>query len=172
MKKYFLLGFISGIIFWAISVSWIYSAINFYGAGDLIIGADNNICIGGDAGNVITTGAGNTIIGTGADASANSGTNQIVIGKDATGLQNNSVVLGNTDVTAWLPPDDAGVDLGSVSYRFANIYSADIQLTNEGTGGNEVDGTEGNWSLQEGEDDLYVINRKTGKKFKIKLEEM
>tara|TARA_B100000575_G_C23120290_1_gene648186 strand:+ start:217 stop:1440 length:1224 start_codon:yes stop_codon:yes gene_type:complete len=36
LKKYFLLGFISGIIFWAISVSWIYSAINFYGAGDLI----------------------------------------------------------------------------------------------------------------------------------------
>jgi hypothetical protein len=47
-----------------------------------------------------------------------------------------------------------------------------MQMSNEGTGGNEVDGTEGNWSLQEGEEDLYVINRKTGKKFKIKLEAM
>jgi len=45
-------------------------------------------------------------------------------------------------------------------------------MNNVGTGGNEVDGTEGNWSLQEGEDDLFVINRKTGKKFKIKLEAM
>jgi hypothetical protein len=47
-----------------------------------------------------------------------------------------------------------------------------MQLNNKGSGGNEVDGTEGNWTLQEGEENLYVINRKTGKKFKIKLEEM
>ena len=86
--------------------------------------------------------------------------------------QDNSVVLGNTSVTAWLPPDDNGVDLGSTSYRFANLYVADMQLSNENTGGNEVDGTEGSWSIQEGEDDLYLLNRKNGKKYKFKLEEI
>jgi hypothetical protein len=71
-----------------------------------------------------------------------------------------------------LPSADNSQNLGSTSKRWANLYVADVQLSNENTGGNEVDGTEGKWSLQEGEDDLFVINRKTGKKFKIKLEEM
>ena len=35
--------------------------------------------------------------------------------------------------------------------------------------GNKVDGTKGDWTLQEGKDDLYVINNLTGKKFKISL---
>ena len=48
---------------------------------------------------------------------------------------------------------------------------ADIQLSNEGNP-NEVDGTEGSWSIQEGEDDLYLLNRKSGKKYKFKLEEI
>ena len=82
----------------------------------------NNTLVGYQSGNVITTGENNVIIGADADPSANSGTNQIVIGKGATGLADNSVVLGNTDITAWLPPDDAGVDLGSSSYQFKDGY--------------------------------------------------
>jgi hypothetical protein len=70
------------------------------------------------------------------------------------------------------PEGDNFHDLGSAAKRWANLYVGDMQLNNKGSGGNEVDGTEGNWSLQEGEENLYVINRKTGKKFKIKLEEM
>ena len=35
-----------------------------------------------------------------------------------------------------------------------------------------MDGTEGSWSVQEGEDDIFLINRKNGKRFKIKLEEV
>ena len=45
-------------------------------------------------------------------------------------------------------------------------------MSNEGSGGNEVDGTEGNWTIQEGEEDLYLLNRKNGKKYKFKLEEI
>ena len=63
-------------------------------------------------------------------------------------------------------------DLGSDSARWANIYSADLQLSNEGTVGNEVDGTTGNWTIQEGEEDLFILNRKSGKKYRFKLEEM
>jgi hypothetical protein len=38
--------------------------------------------------------------------------------------------------------------------------------------GNEVDGTRGSWTLQEGADDLFLINRSNGKKYKFKLEEI
>ena len=64
-------------------------------------------------------------------------------------------------------------DLGSSTNRWANIYSADLQLSNmDNDEGNEVDGTKGSWTIQEGEDDLYLLNRKNGKKYKFKLEEI
>ena len=69
------------------------------------------------------------------------------------------------------PESDNSSDLGTSSLRWANLYVADIQLSNKGNP-NEVDGTEGNWSMQEGENDMFLINRKTGKRFKMKLEEV
>jgi hypothetical protein len=72
-----------------------------------------------------------------------------------------------------IPGADNTRNLGSSSARWANIYSADLQLSNEGKeGGNEVDGTTGNWTVQEGDENLFVINRKTGKKFKIDITEI
>ncbi len=71
-----------------------------------------------------------------------------------------------------LPGTDNTSDLGSSSKRWRNIYSADLQLSNVGTGGNEVDGTEGKWTLQEAEDTVYMINRITGKRYKVKMEEV
>ena len=38
--------------------------------------------------------------------------------------------------------------------------------------GNAIDGTKGNWTIQEGENNLYILNNKSGKKYKFKLEEM
>ena len=69
------------------------------------------------------------------------------------------------------PNADNVFNLGSASKRWANLYTGDLQLSNEGTEGNEVDGTTGSWTIQEGEDDLYLLNRKNGKKYKFKLEE-
>ena len=71
-----------------------------------------------------------------------------------------------------VPDADNTYDLGSSAKRFRFIFTTDLQLSNENTGGNEVDGTEGNWTLQEGEDDIFMINRKNGKRYKIKLEEV
>ena len=71
-----------------------------------------------------------------------------------------------------LPGTDNTHDLGSASKRWANIHSADLHLSNEDTEGNEVDGTTGNWTIQEGEDDLFILNKKNGKKYKFKLEEI
>ena len=71
-----------------------------------------------------------------------------------------------------LPATHNTSDLGSDNVRFANLYTADLQLSNENAKGNEVDGTTGNWTIQEGNDDLFILNRKTGKKFKFLLQEV
>ena len=71
-----------------------------------------------------------------------------------------------------LPANDNTQDLGSTSKRWANLHVGDVQLNNQGSGGNEIDGTEGKWTIQEGEDELFIINRKNGKKYKFKLEEV
>ena len=63
-------------------------------------------------------------------------------------------------------------DLGSTANRWRNIYTNDLNLSNEGSGGNDADGTEGNWTIQEGETDLFIINNKNGKKYKFALEEL
>jgi|TARA_B100001094_G_scaffold222919_1_gene217020 hypothetical protein len=70
-----------------------------------------------------------------------------------------------------LPGADATQDLGSATKRWANIYSADLQLSNEGAS-NDVDGTWGKYTIQEGEDDLFLINRRSGKKYKFILQEV
>ena len=62
-------------------------------------------------------------------------------------------------------------NLGSSSSRWANLYINDLQLSNKGSS-NVVDGTWGDWTLQEGESDVYMINNRSGKKFKIKMEEV
>ena len=61
-------------------------------------------------------------------------------------------------------------DLGTTSLRWRNLYTTDLQLSNLGREeGNVVDGTKGDWTLQEGEEDLFVINNISGKKYKIAL---
>lgn len=69
------------------------------------------------------------------------------------------------------PGADNSQNLGSTSFRWANVYTGDLHLSNKGKS-NEVDGTWGDWTVQEGEEDLFVINRRNGKKFRIKLEEV
>jgi len=80
---------------------------------------------------------------------------------------------GKVIVESNLEPDaDNTYNLGAEDKRWANIYTGDLELSNEGTDGNEVDGTTGKWTIQEGDEDLFIINRKTGKKYKFLLEEM
>ena len=62
-------------------------------------------------------------------------------------------------------------DLGTSTYRWRNLYTNDINLSNEG-GANDVDGTWGNYTIQEGESDLFLINKRNGKKYKFNLTEV
>ena len=68
------------------------------------------------------------------------------------------------------PLTDNVYDLGNSSLRWRNLYTTDLQLSNKG-GENEVDGTWGDWTLQEGEDKIFMINNRTGKKYSLKMEE-
>jgi hypothetical protein len=61
--------------------------------------------------------------------------------------------------------------LGSTSLRWANIFTNDLDLSNEG-GQNDIDGTWGSYKIQEGEEHLYLINRRNGKKYKFNLTEI
>tara|TARA_B100001248_G_scaffold73630_2_gene52525 strand:- start:23193 stop:24491 length:1299 start_codon:yes stop_codon:yes gene_type:complete len=79
---------------------------------------------------------------------------------------------GATFGGAVLPAADDTHDLGSSSKQWRDIYTGDINLNNTKTRDNEVDGTRGSWTIQEGSDDLFLLNRLNGKKYKFKLEEM
>ena len=71
----------------------------------------------------------------------------------------------------FVPGANNGRDLGTSSKRWRNIYTNDLNLSNEG-GVNKVDGTWGNYTIQEGESDLFLINKRNGKKYKFNLTEV
>ena len=50
------------------------------------------------------------------------------------------------------------------------MYTGDLHLSNQAKNqGNMVDGTKGNWTLQEGKDNIFMINNISKEKFKINL---
>ena len=71
----------------------------------------------------------------------------------------------------FLPVNTNTYDLGGTSNRWRNVYTNDLNLSNEG-GANDVDGTWGSWTIQEGEDELFLLNRRNGKKYKFALQEV
>jgi hypothetical protein len=71
-----------------------------------------------------------------------------------------------------IPASNNVYDLGSVTNGWRNIYSNDLNLSNMDGDSNDIDGTNGSWTIQEGKDDLFIINRLTGKKYKINLTEV
>jgi hypothetical protein len=71
----------------------------------------------------------------------------------------------------FLPNANDSRDLGSTSLRWRNIYTNDLHLSNEGSS-NDVDGSWGDWTIQEGESDLFLKNNRSGKKYKFNLTEV
>ena len=70
-----------------------------------------------------------------------------------------------------LPNANNSLDLGSSNSRWRNIYTNDLNLSNEGSS-NDVDGSWGDWTIQEGESDLFLKNNRSGKKYKFNLTEV
>ena len=77
-----------------------------------------------------------------------------------------------TSAGHMVPTADDTYDLGSSSLQWRDIYTGDLNLNNTKTRNNEVDGTSGSWTIQEGKDDLYLLNRLNGKKYKFNLTEV
>ena len=70
-----------------------------------------------------------------------------------------------------IPTANNSKNLGNASFRWANIFTMDLQLSNKGSS-NDVDQTWGDYTIQEGFEDLFLINNRTGKKFKFNLTEV
>ena len=141
------------------------TAIGASAMSNLASSGYNNTAIGGSAGQQLTSGYNNSFVGAGAQPSSAS--------------VNNEVTIGNADVDTLrtagniMPFTDNAQDLGSASLQWQNIYTGDLHLSNERhKEGNSVDGTTGNWTIQEGAEDLFIINNKNGKKFKFCLKEI
>ena len=70
-----------------------------------------------------------------------------------------------------VPQANNAYDIGESAYRVRNIYTNDLHLSNQGSS-NDVDGTWGDWTIQEGESDLFLKNNRSGKKYKFNLTEV
>jgi hypothetical protein len=69
-----------------------------------------------------------------------------------------------------IPGANDTYDLGTTVAVWQNLYTGDLHLSNQAKKqGNVVDGTKGNWTLQEGKDDIFMLNNISGEKFKINL---
>lgn len=72
-------------------------------------------------------------------------------------------VAGQYDFAGDILPDvDNSRDLGSPSLRFANIYTGDLHLAND----------RGDWTMIEESEYLSLRNNKTGKTFRLVMEEV
>jgi len=71
----------------------------------------------------------------------------------------------------FCPTSNNTYDLGTSNERWRNVYTNDLNLSNEGSS-NDVDGTWGDWTIQEGKSDLFLKNNRSGKKYKFNLTEV
>jgi hypothetical protein len=71
--------------------------------------------------------------------------------------------IGETTIAGNVLPEANGTrDLGSSTYRWSTIYTSDLSLNNG----------IGDWTIVEGEDDLFLYNNKKGKVYKFALTEV
>ena len=128
----------------------------------------------------IQIGAGGTIGSSGGGIVTFFGDGSQLTGIDASSLSSGGVVIVQASgsavtVTAGKhlnPATTNTTDLGTSSLRWRNLYTQDLQLSNESIGKNDVDGTWGDYTIQEGESDLFLINNRSGKKYKFNLTEV
>ena len=80
-------------------------------------------------------------------------------------------VVGQTAQGLGTGDDPEFHDLTCNDINCNDISTADLIMSNDKPNreGNDVDGTKGSWVIQEGENDIFVINKKTGKQYKLTL---
>ena len=90
---------------------------------------------------------------------------------DGTNILEGLSSTGNLTATGNIVPGTTDAyDLGASGNVWRNIYTGDLHLSNLAKNeGNSIDGTKGDWTLQEGKDDIFLVNNISGEKFKINL---
>ena len=77
-----------------------------------------------------------------------------------------NLTVGNASASTGgygiIPAVDNVLDLGSAAKRFANVYTGDLHLVND----------RGNWTVIEESDSLTLRDNKTGKRFRLLMEEL
>ena len=136
--------------------------------GDIIVrgaSADGRLAIG-SAGQVlkVNSGANGLEYGVVDSTALKDGSGNVIVQASASAV---SVTAGKH----VSPASNNSTDLGTSSLRWRDLYVMDLALSNKGKT-NDVDGTWGDWTLQEGENDIFMINNRNGKKFKINLTEV
>ena len=85
------------------------------------------------------------------------GTGNITIGTTSDNSAGKLQVAGNI-----VPEANGTRDLGSSSYRWSTVYTSDLSLSNG----------IGDWTIVEGEDDLFLYNNKRNKVYKFNITEV
>ena len=153
--------------------SGIITATSFVGSGTALTGIDAaTLKFGNDTKAQAVAG--------GVNITGNLGVSGVLTYEDVTNIDSVGVITARdglrvTGISTFagnlLPSANNTHDLGATGTRWANAYVNDMHFSNKGSS-NSVDGTWGDWTLQEGENKIYMINNRTGKKYSLKMEEV
>ena len=129
------------------------------------VGGGSTVTITGIASVTNNLTATNISVGSSVTANTFFGSGSNLTGIDATALKDGSgnviVQASSLDVVVsagktFKPATTNSTDLGTTNERWRVIYTNDLELSNKGSQ-NSVDGTWGDWTLQEGENDIFMI---------------
>jgi len=153
--------------------SGVITATSFVGSGTALTGIDAaTLKFGSDTKAQAVSG--------GVNITGNLGVSGVLTYEDVTNIDSVGVITARdglrvTGISTFagnlLPSANNTHDLGATGTRWANAYVNDMHFSNKGSS-NSVDGTWGDWTLQEGENKIYMINNRTGKKYSLKMEEV
>jgi len=88
---------------------------------------------------------------------------------------NNEIInISTSEIRCYrnlIPDPTNNRNLGSSSNRWNNLFINDLNLSNKGSQ-NDVDGTWGDYTIQEGEESLFIKNNRNGKIYKMNWTEV
>ena len=157
----------------------VVTATKFVGSGADLTGIDASALSFGGSVKVQATNTGANLTGN-LSVSGNLGVAGVLTYEDVTNVDSVGVITARdglrvTGISTFagnlLPSANNTHDLGATGTRWANAYVNDMHFSNKGSS-NSVDGTWGDWTLQEGENKIFMINNRTGKKYSLKMEEV
>ena len=148
----------------------------FHVGGTTVIDTSGNIAYARLTGTpTIPTNNNQLTNGAGYITSANGGNAATLDGIDSSQFvrsDTSDTITATLTARTIVPQSGNTYDLGSSSARWNNVFVNDMHFANSPENPNKVDGTWGDWTLQEGEDQIYMLNNRNGKKYAMNLTEI